>query len=510
MKMRNKGKVNSIWSNAHLRHIAVAMVACSILYYAHVFVGLGGWTSIQIGLIRLHDFYGIDFYGLVFFGPVVYAAYVFGVRAALANALVSMLILSPYAIFTAPYPETLFRPAAFAIILSAVGATVAMLQKGDEERRRNMNELKCLYNVGGTAEESNSIEEFLSSVVALIPQATPSPSETKVRLVLRDKMFRSPDFEESSNQVKQNLVVGGEVLGSLEIFFRRPNLHLKQQYPFVRILAERISGAVRRIELEQSLKFYSEQLEEMVKSRTKDLEQAQGQLRLLSNTVKSSIDGITLSDMEGNLIFANEASQKMWGYTFDELTRMKVSELFSPSELGLVEKEIIPNSRDRVWNGELTAVRKDGSKFPILETTSPVRDENGCTVAIVGVHRDITETKSIRDKLIRSERLAAVGELASGVGHELRNPLNVIRNCVYLINMTLADGTDEDTRNTLRLLDQQVDISNKIVTDLLNFTRVRSPSLARVDFHTLVRQSLSWVVVPEEIAVAGDLTVFCG
>jgi hypothetical protein len=76
--------------------------------------------------------------------------------------------------------------------------------------------------------------------------------------------------------------------------------------------------------------------------------------------------------------------------------------------------------------------------------------------------------------------------------------------------MTLADGTDEDTRNTLRLLDQQVDISNKIVTDLLNFTRVRSPSLARVDFHTLVRQSLSWVVVPEEIAVAGDLTVFCG
>ena len=67
----------------------------------------------------------------------------------------------------------------------------------------------------------------------------------------------------------------------------------------IKTLAERISGAVRRIELEDSLESYYEQLEEMVKERTRDLEKAQEQLTLLSNTVKSSFDGITLADMEG-------------------------------------------------------------------------------------------------------------------------------------------------------------------------------------------------------------------
>lgn len=129
----------------------------------------------------------------------------------------------------------------------------------------------------------------------------------------------------------------------------------------------------------------------------------------------------------------------------------------------------------------------------------------GGSVAIVGVHRDITETRNMKDKLIRSERLAAVGELASGVGHELRNPLNVIRNCVYLLHMTLADKADEETLNTLKLLDKQIDISNRIVTDLLDFTRIKPPSLAKVDLNNLLKESLSWVEIPENVAVIANL-----
>ncbi len=79
------------------------------------------------------------------------------------------------------------------------------------------------------------------------------------------------------------------------------------------------------------------------------------------------------------------------------------------------------------------------------------------------------DLEQVQEKLIRSERLAAVGELASGVGHELRNPLNVIRNCAYLLNMALTEKSDEEAANTLKVLDKQIDIANKIVTDLLDF-----------------------------------------
>jgi PAS domain S-box-containing protein len=419
-------------------------------------------------------------------------------------SLVCMIVLIPYATFFAQYPNALFRPTAFTVILSAVGAVIAMLQKGDEQRRRNLNEITCLHDIGKATEESNSTERFLASVIRLIPQAFLHPAETRVRVVVRDKTFESPNFKETGNNVVEELAVRDEVLGTLEIACTCPRPSLKKQSPLIKAMAERISGALRKIELEQSLESYYQQLEEMVEQRTKDLEMAQDQLRLLSNTVKSSIDGITLADMDGNFTFGNEASQRMWGYQSEELVGMKMTQLCSSNERQKIESEIIPGAREGVWMGELTAVRKDGSEFPVLVTTSSVHNDDGETVAIVGVYRDVTENQEMRDKLIRSERLAAVGELASGVGHELRNPLNVIRNCVYLINMSLADDADAEISNTLRLLDQQVDISNKIVTDLLNFTRIRPPTLVSVDLNSLVKESLSWVVVPTEVRVNTD------
>jgi signal transduction histidine kinase len=117
------------------------------------------------------------------------------------------------------------------------------------------------------------------------------------------------------------------------------------------------------------------------------------------------------------------------------------------------------------------------------------------------------DLEQVQEKLIRAERLAAVGELASGVGHELRNPLNVIRNCAYLLKMSLSEKGDEEALNTLKVLDKQIDIANKIVTDLLDFTRIRPPSLIRVDLNNLIKESLSWVTVPKDIAVTASLSI---
>jgi signal transduction histidine kinase len=111
------------------------------------------------------------------------------------------------------------------------------------------------------------------------------------------------------------------------------------------------------------------------------------------------------------------------------------------------------------------------------------------------------DLEDVQEKLIRSERLAAVGELASGVGHELRNPLNVIRNCAYLLNMSLNEKGDEEAINTLEVLDKQIDAANKIVTDLMDFTRIKPPSLHRTDLNSLINESLSYVAVPDKVNI---------
>jgi signal transduction histidine kinase len=117
------------------------------------------------------------------------------------------------------------------------------------------------------------------------------------------------------------------------------------------------------------------------------------------------------------------------------------------------------------------------------------------------VDRRIRDMQQVQDKLIRSERLAAVGELASGVGHELRNPLNVIRNCGYLLRISLREKNEAEVINTLAILDKQIDIANKIVTDLLDFTRITPPSQVRVDVKNLINESLSWITVPPQVSL---------
>jgi len=360
----------------HLWYFAVIMLASAVVYYLPSIVDLFGWSSPPLN--SLHNIFGIDLLGLVFFIPVVYAAYAFGVIPAVGAAFIAMLILLPRAILVDTYPNAVFKPTAFVIILSAVGATVAMLQKSEAEQRQRLKEMKCLYNIGRAAGESGSVETFLSRAVVTIPQAM--SGQSGVRITSGERVYESPDFQKSGHKIIENLMVGSETVGTLEIFSTRDNPYLKKRNHLTKTLAERISGAIRQIELEQAQRNYYEQLEKEVEARTRDLEQVQ-------------------------------------------------------------------------------------------------------------------------EKLIRSERLAAVGELASGVGHELRNPLNVIRNCAYLLNLALTDKGDAEAVTTLKVLDKQIDIANKIVTDLLDFTRITPPSPTRVDLKGLINECLTYIAVPEHISV---------
>jgi signal transduction histidine kinase len=374
---RNK---RNLWSNKHLPYIIGTMVLCSIIYYLPVITGWIGWTGFSDSMNGLHNLYGIDFLGMVFFVPVVYTSYVMGVVPSILAALITMLILLPHAILYDNYPNALFKPAAFVIIMSAVGSVVAMLQKSEQQHRQRIREMKCLYDIGKASSECNSIDEFLGKAVTLIPMAMQYPDETRVRITFHDQVFKSPNFQKANSKVTENLVVNGEQAGMLEISTNHENPNLKKKSHLTKTMAERIGSAIRQLELEQSLRGYYEELEKEVDIRTKDLEQVQ-------------------------------------------------------------------------------------------------------------------------EKLIRSERLAAVGELASGVGHELRNPLNVIRNCAYLLNLTLTEKADEEAINNLKVLDKQIDIANKIVTDLLDFTRIRPPSQTKVDLKSLVKESLTWTTIPEQVTV---------
>lgn len=104
--------------------------------------------------------------------------------------------------------------------------------------------------------------------------------------------------------------------------------------------------------------------------------------------------------------------------------------------------------------------------------------------------RDLEETLAklgeAQDSLVRRERLATLGQLASGVGHELRNPLGVMTNAIYYLRAVLAQQP-ETVREYLDILQQQVAVSEKIVADLLDFTRAKAPQRAPTALADVVR-----------------------
>ena len=116
-------------------------------------------------------------------------------------------------------------------------------------------------------------------------------------------------------------------------------------------------------------------------------------------------------------------------------------------------------------------------------------------------------TRELRDaqgQLVRRERLAVLGQLAGGVGHDLRNPLGVIKNAVYFLNMVIDEPAPE-VKEMLEILDKEVGTCEGIISSLLDFARPKPLSQQPVDVNEVVREALSRTTVPENVEVVSEL-----
>ena len=124
---------------------------------------------------------------------------------------------------------------------------------------------------------------------------------------------------------------------------------------------------------------------------------------LLAQTVKSVKDCISVTDLDDNIIFVNDAFTRTYGFREDELLGNKISMVRAASVPAMQAKEIFASTKKESWHGEVVNRRKDGTEFPIEVWTSLVRDSAGIPMAMVGVARDITERKRAQEALRESE-----------------------------------------------------------------------------------------------------------
>jgi PAS domain S-box-containing protein len=261
------------------------------------------------------------------------------------------------------------------------------------------------------------------------------------------------------------------------------------------------------------------------------LQESEEKLRLI---FENAFDGISIQEelpatRSRRLVDCNERYAEMAGRSKQELLEIQ--------NMGLVQQNLGPVRsreenlrlrREKVsYRGLFAWLRPDNRENVIEYTAVPV--EVGDRPLTIGIDRDITarvhaerklqeyaerleemveertaELRAAQEQLVRREKLAVLGQLAGGVGHDLRNPLAVISNVVYLLRMVHGDG-DEMTRENLDLIDEQVRVADAIVGDLLDFARTREPERQAVDVGALVGDVLGKQPPPEEVTVVSDI-----
>jgi signal transduction histidine kinase/CheY-like chemotaxis protein len=160
-------------------------------------------------------------------------------------------------------------------------------------------------------------------------------------------------------------------------------------------------------------------------------------------------------------------------------------------------------ARDKAY-GSLYVTEKQGAEeFSEADEGLAVVLASQAAIAIENAYT-FRALHEAQEELVRKEKLAMLGQLAGGVGHELRNPLGVIKNSVYYLNMILPP--DEKVQKHLRILDREVANSDRIVTDLLDFARVKIPVREGAHLGTIVRAALERLPLPESVTVQLELS----
>ena len=114
------------------------------------------------------------------------------------------------------------------------------------------------------------------------------------------------------------------------------------------------------------------------------------------------------------------------------------------------------------------------------------------------------ELKEAQTRLIQSERLLSMGQVAAGIGHELRNPLGVIRNSIYYLKGKISYH-DPKINKHINIIEKEIADSDKIVSDLLNFSRPIKPTLRLMDINNIIEEALSCNNIPEKVKVLKEL-----
>ncbi|PLX83442.1 MAG: PAS domain-containing sensor histidine kinase [Desulfuromonas sp.] len=206
-------------------------------------------------------------------------------------------------------------------------------------------------------------------------------------------------------------------------------------------------------------------------------------LEKLNRQILSSISsGLLIINDRGRIRSFNQGASNIMGYSLEEIYNQPVEHIFS----GITFHE---TGEFRCVNRDEGVVQtKSGEKRNVGYASSLIHDPHEKCLGLLITFQDLTRVKKMEEDLKRADRLAAVGRLASGMAHEIRNPLASISGSIQLLME--EDSLSKENRMLMKIVLREAERLNGLLTDFLQYARPKPPQKEKADLVEMVREMI--------------------
>jgi len=228
--------------------------------------------------------------------------------------------------------------------------------------------------------------------------------------------------------------------------------------------------------------------EEELEKRIIDYRQLE---RLYKHIVQNVVSGLVTTDQEGGITSFNRMAEEITGHKFEDVYQEEIETLFPgfsnwKRSIGGTPGDVWSRFRFSRWETKFS--RRDGTRLILGFSLSPLKDSSDQEIGSILIFQDLTRLREMEEDLKRADRLAAVGKMAAGIAHEIRNPLASISGSIEMLKDEL--GNSASNQQLMGIILREVSRLNSLIADFLLFARPISPGKETIHLNQLVEEIL--------------------